>query len=708
MKKLSRLLFAVMTFCSASAIAAESLNKIQKSMINDLQTIKQAFEAGYAPFEWKQELLDWDFDDEFKKAKKKVAKSPLISIKEYRKIVKEFLYSTQDCHVGVIFSSTEVANLPFSIKGAEGRYFITWIDDEMESSSLLNAEVGDEILSINNLPIEVIVNKIKNSIGTYTNLATNQGFAEMFLTYRPGYLGMDVPFGPANVKTIRKDSRMKVTSRLSWDYSPEKIHDIFPLQRSLGKVFSKHKEKMARQIPKTLMMNVAHKKLMECCDSPYDLGSTEGYLPPLGEIVWTNEDKDLLIPWHAYVYQNNAGQNIGFIRIPHYLGESEDVESFGDIINYFEENTDALVIDQLNNPGGYLSFSMNMASVLATGPIIPAQHRIKMTQALVLESLMSLEMIDEFINFLDLNIEELQDNMNSDSNSQEEVFAKAENFLDIFEDSQEGSDESVIVMSNQDESDESVIVVSDQDESEDSSVSEDNAIVMSDQDKSEESVIVVSDQEQSEDSSVSEDNAIVMSDQDESDESVIVVSDQEQSDEKGNEIAENSQDPEKPTLSELVELLEKLYAAREFYVALINEWNQGKVLTDPHYLEGITSIDPHPDYSYSKPILMLINEMDISCGDFTPAMLQDAGRVTLLGTTTAGAGGAVSQFSFPNQNGILMVSYTITLGQRVNDDKIENVGVDPDIDYAVTADDIQNGYRNYIQVINDTVSQMIN
>ena len=97
--------------------------------------------------------------------------------------------------------------------------------------------------------------------------------------------------------------------------------------------------------------------------------------------------------------------------------------------------------------------------------------------------------------------------------------------------------------------------------------------------------------------------------------------------------------------------------------------------------------------AYSKPVYMMIDELDFSGGDATPAILQDYGRVKLVGVNTAGAGGTVEQFS---SKGMFPVSYSLTtsLMVRPGGRLVENYGVKPDIDFELTAEDVANGFSN--------------
>jgi hypothetical protein len=107
-------------------------------------------------------------------------------------------------------------------------------------------------------------------------------------------------------------------------------------------------------------------------------------------------------------------------------------------------------------------------------------------------------------------------------------------------------------------------------------------------------------------------------------------------------------------------------------------------------------IQPQPTVSYSKPVLMLINEYDWSGGDAFPAIMRDNGRVTLFGNRTSGAGGNVEEYG-PLANSYFKFSLTESLMIRPNGEYIENRGVSPDIAYSVTEEDFMNGYKNYVR-----------
>lgn len=128
-------------------------------------------------------------------------------------------------------------------------------------------------------------------------------------------------------------------------------------------------------------------------------------------------------------------------------------------------------------------------------------------------------------------------------------------------------------------------------------------------------------------------------------------------------------------------------------------------LTNPTYLFGVTEILPNQN-NYTKRLFVLINELDFSAAEFLAAILQDNKRATLFGCKTAGAGGCVRRLpDLPGQQefGIDYIEITWTIAWRTNGQPIENFGVQPDVSYGITADDLQSGYSGYRQALMTTM-----
>jgi len=124
-------------------------------------------------------------------------------------------------------------------------------------------------------------------------------------------------------------------------------------------------------------------------------------------------------------------------------------------------------------------------------------------------------------------------------------------------------------------------------------------------------------------------------------------------------------------------------------------------LTNPTYLFGVTEILPNQNH-YTKKLFVLINELDFSAAEFFAAILQDNKRATLFGCKTAGAGGCVRRLpDLPSQQelGIDYLEITWTIAWRTNGQPIENFGVEPDVSYSLTADDLRSGYSGYRQAL---------
>lgn len=136
---------------------------------------------------------------------------------------------------------------------------------------------------------------------------------------------------------------------------------------------------------------------------------------------------------------------------------------------------------------------------------------------------------------------------------------------------------------------------------------------------------------------------------------------------------------------------------------VIKTWESGKILTPPTFIEGIEVVAPHPASEedlklgrppvYTKPILLITDESSLSSAEFFAAVLKDNKRATVLGIggPTSGAGGTIREVRFPNAFGIRHLTITDSIAFRRNGKMIEEVGVEPDIGYTLTAADIRSG-----------------
>lgn len=556
---------------------------VKQQMLRDLDFIHYIFMTNYAPTMWKNHHFGWDLDKQIQEAKGKVRNKNKLSVSDYHVIVNEFFRSTRDYHVGVQFYSTEHSSLPFTVKSAEGRYYLTYIDRSLLPQNFFPAEVGDELVLFDGKPTDMVVKQIKKEAlfndGTITgdgNDRTDQAKAEERLTFR--FHGDNtIPKGSINVAIKKKNADILTHYTLSWQHTPEKIPEntfanfnkgfVTPKAAALTKVaplqdsIAKHSK--IRMAP--AFWNPERSRSQSSEANLHTSGARKSFIPRLGPVLWEIGSSN---PFDAYLFESPEGKKVGYVRIANYDGDDHEVKYFAEIIRYLEANSDALVIDQVNNPGGSVYYLYALASMLTEKPLELPKHRMAITQSDILNA-------TTLIPYLE--------------NIKYDFHAKM--VLDA--------------------------------------------------------------------------------------------------DWCGYPIT--------------AEIAKSLLEHSHF---IINEWNSGKAVTKPYHIAGIKTIQPSSETQYTKPILLLTNEMDFSGGDFFPAILQDNHRVTILGSNTAGAGGCVQGLSYPNILGVSGFQYTSTLAERSNNNPIENLGVQPDIEYHLSAYDFQNNYSEYVNIILSTLKGM--
>lgn len=348
--------------------------------------------------------------------------------------------------------------------------------------------------------------------------------------------------------------------QLIWDYKPEKIKQNAGNPKEVKKPFSFPGLDMSLPIYSPYLDLPKLEK-----EERLFMGEKKSFIPTLGKVWWKAASTS---SFHAYLYEGPQHKLIGYVRIPTYVSSFQSIEDFMEIIQFFEERSDALVIDQIDNPGGGLFHIYALLSMLTDRPLITPRQRFCINAQEVAEAVALIPILEKIKNN-----------------------KKAKLLGDEF---------------------------------------------------------------------------------------------------FGNPV--NHQ------------LTQHLLEHQRF---IVSEWEAGRTLTRPHFALIDDHINPHPEVHYTKPVVVLINQLDFSGADFFPAILQDNQRALLLGTNTAGAGGAIKFVSFPNPFGIAGFSLTHTLAERANKQPIENLGVSPDILYEVTVEDVQNEYKGYVEAINQAVEKLL-
>jgi hypothetical protein len=575
--------FVLGSYIALSPLAGEQLSQKNK-MLMYVDTIHTIFDSKYAPTDWKKEYCNWDIGTRIKKLKEHINKNDSTTLKNFHILLTELFNSAKDYHTRILFASSESAFLPFAVKGVNGKYFVV----SRNKKALPNTwNVGDELVLFDGKPVSNTIDSLYQ-LNKVSCKELDYSKAETMLTLRLGALGNKIPKGPVVVGLIHKGSKEISYYQLVWEYTPELVikdlastwamtseNDPLLIRFARGEILGglhvgfgmDETVQLKNILKKTGFPNV------EAAMSPFDdpknpnvMGAQKSFLPPLGEKIWEKPGT-----YHAYLFKDAKGRKIGYIRIPHYMPQfNAEVEEFGKRLNEFQEQADALVIDQLNNYGG-MAWNLNgICSMLTDKPMYSPQEHVKLNQE---DVLFAIQLLSELSKITD-------DKGAVDAIGADHIFGLEVNLS-------------------------------------------------------------------------------------------------------------------------LIQMI------RHYCQFVIDQWAQGKAFTDATFLIGNDQIMPHSKYRFTKPLLVLINGLDVSCGDFFPAIMQDNKRATLFGTTTSGAGGAVYVFSTPNSLGIYRAAITQTIAERLDGRPIENLGVKPDIEYALTENDILNNYVDYVNAVNEAIDTII-
>lgn len=423
MKLISKMFVALMLFFSVAAQAqladkpAQLADAQKQKMIEEIGYIGSIYREHYAPKKWKESHLGWNLEAEVKEAQAKIQAAT--SMYESQLALVDFLNSTSDYHVFFSFYSTGRSVLPFQVKTVEGKTIIVFINREKLPETTFPFTVGDELVAMDGVAVSETLKGLERLVGPNVP-ETDLALADLYLTARIGNAGAVVPTGPVSLTILRTKETKPVTHQLVWDHTPEMIKysnsQLMNLKNTDSESNSKKKIKL--NIPKMQSRNAKH---FETADNNWGLGTRKSMLPDLGKRIWESEKEN---EFDAYIYKNEQGKLIGVVRIPSYSPENDDVEKaikdFTLVMKKMNDLVDGLVIDQLNNPGGYVFYLYAMASHFTDTSISTPKHRMSISAYDVQDAVTTLKDLSAIKNN-EQAIEKLGERVNGYPNSYQMV-----------------------------------------------------------------------------------------------------------------------------------------------------------------------------------------------------------------------------------------------------------------------------------------------
>lgn len=358
---MSGMAVGALLFTASAQPSFAALNAEQR--LTDFNQLVNIFERNYGPLRWKKETigLDWKKNAEEFRQKALAAKSDA----EFYRVLAQFLASLKDAHVSSSIPSTYRAQLGFLCDVVEGKVLIETINTLRLPEVLFPFKKGDQLIAIGGVPVETIMAELVKVDHTGNEMSTKR-IAAARLTSRREASGLAVPKGVTTITVLPKGAAQPVTVTATWIVSGTPLLELDDLASTLsGNVVNaidtaEDIASLNKEIKKLSLFNfrMPKAKTEEWVRAGVtDIGNPKSmFTLPEGFKQIEN------LPMTAGTFEA-AGKKIGMIRIPEY--GSDDLLQYIAMAVMQMQDTDALILDQTNNPGGSVSLVSDIISIFA-------------------------------------------------------------------------------------------------------------------------------------------------------------------------------------------------------------------------------------------------------------------------------------------------------------------------------------------------------
>lgn len=332
--------------------------------LTDFAQLTSIVERHYGPLRWKQETIKLDWKNLVASYQDKIRAAS--SDAEFYRLLARFTSELKDAHVSAIIPSTYRASLGFVCDLVEGRVLIETIDRLRLPDVLFPFQKGDQLIAIGNVPVEKAMAELL-PVGHTGHEPSARRISAARLTSRREASGFAVPKGVTTLTVLPKGASQPVTVTATWIVAGTPLVELDDLASLVngGSVnaipTADDVGGLRRQLGKMSIFNLGlpQSQLEEWARVGLsDIGAAQSMfkLPANAKLIPG-------ISVTAAVYEA-GGKRIGVLRIPSY-GDDGLLDVVARALTTLEQETDVLVLDQTNNPGGSVALVSDLVALFA-------------------------------------------------------------------------------------------------------------------------------------------------------------------------------------------------------------------------------------------------------------------------------------------------------------------------------------------------------
>jgi hypothetical protein len=354
-------------FAAMADVAFCQLTVEQK--VADFQEVAGLYAKRYAPYEWKRDTQGFDLLNAGPWLDKILATKDDL---DFYEVLSEYVSKLNDAHDVYTLPANFQATLNFSVDIYDGKLLVDSINRTALPATQFPFAIGYELVSLDGRHARPLLQTLLR-YEIAANRRSTSRLAATLLTNRPQVLmphAADVP----EISTVvfrRPDSQLE-TYRIPWVKSGLPLVAVgkytTPAATPLSQLAAG--DSSADEIPAYMAPLIR----LQNCRIPsrtvvgfgaltpiFAQSLPPGFVRRLGSAAGD--------PFFSGVFQA-GGFRIGFIRIPSYSPTSTTaaLTAFQNEMAYFQANTDGLVIDEMRNPGGSLSYVNQLLSLVIPVP----------------------------------------------------------------------------------------------------------------------------------------------------------------------------------------------------------------------------------------------------------------------------------------------------------------------------------------------------